>query len=130
MGRFMKMQCHLSSLEFPQWAKKWINIRKIFSNFYDCKRCGIKKMLENLEYEFEGQPHSGIDDARNIARVALRLLHDGAIMRDNERLRNDINTATNQNEDTSNAEEKDDVSIINRFSSLYASSSGFYRPLT
>lgn len=27
---------------------------------------------------FNGREHSGIDDARNIARLACRLVHDGA----------------------------------------------------
>ena len=33
---------------------------------------GLQKMLERLGLEFEGTPHSGIDDATNIARVASR----------------------------------------------------------
>ena len=35
---------------------------------------------EALGLKFEGRAHSGIDDARNIARVALTLLHRGAVV--------------------------------------------------
>lgn len=31
-------------------------------------------MLERLDFQFEGQPHSGIDDATNIARIAVQMI--------------------------------------------------------
>ena len=34
-------------------------------------------MLELTGLELEGRHHSGIDDSRNIARVALKLLEEG-----------------------------------------------------
>lgn len=43
-------------------------------------------MLENLGMSFQGQQHSGIDDARNIARISLRMLEDGCDLKVNERL--------------------------------------------
>lgn len=43
-------------------------------------------MLENMGMNFEGQQHSGIDDSRNIARIIIRMLDDGADLRINERL--------------------------------------------
>ena len=30
---------------------------------------GLQTMLSRLGMEFEGQPHSGLDDAKNIARI-------------------------------------------------------------
>ena len=36
--------------------------------------------------EFQGQQHSGIDDARNIARVVMRMLGDGADLYANEKI--------------------------------------------
>ena len=36
--------------------------------------------------EFEGTPHSGVDDARNIARIVVRLLSDRAFVRINEKI--------------------------------------------
>ncbi|KAK0153521.1 3'-5' exoribonuclease 1 [Merluccius polli] len=35
---------------------------------------------------YEGRPHSGLDDSRNIARIALRMLKDGCQLRVNERM--------------------------------------------
>ena len=102
MGRFMATQCKLSDLNHPEWAASWINLRKLYSNFYDCKRCGLQAMLHNLEYEFEGQPHSGIDDARNIARVAIRLLKDGAVLKKNEKLHPHQRSKTDDADDGQN----------------------------
>ena len=43
-------------------------------------------MLTRLGLKFEGRPHCGIDDARNIARITQMLLKDGANLRVNERI--------------------------------------------
>lgn len=43
-------------------------------------------MLSTLGMRFEGKPHCGRDDAYNIARIAMRLLRDGANMRLNEEI--------------------------------------------
>ncbi len=86
MARFLHLQCLMSKVPFPRWARKWINIRKSFSNFYGFRRSKLSVMLENMGLSFEGQQHSGIDDARNIARIAIRMLQDGADIKVNERL--------------------------------------------
>lgn len=92
-ANFLRLQCHLSELPYPQWARKWINVRKEFSHFYSTRRCGnrlrmhkfvyldhcsrylgINNMLQNLGLTFEGRPHSGLDDANNIACIAVALI--------------------------------------------------------
>ncbi|CAF1028119.1 unnamed protein product [Adineta steineri] len=78
--KFLQLQCQLSSIPYPQWATEWIDLRKEFAHFYSVKRCGINKMLAKLGLTFDGRPHSGIDDATNIARIGLELLKDGCIL--------------------------------------------------
>ena len=56
-------------------------------------------MLESLGTTFEGQLHSGIDDSRNIARIAIQLIVDGCDLRCNERLFQSIDSADNEVED-------------------------------
>ncbi|XP_011901416.1 PREDICTED: 3'-5' exoribonuclease 1 isoform X4 [Cercocebus atys] len=34
MSKFLNIQCQLSRLKYPPFAKKWINIRKSYGNFY------------------------------------------------------------------------------------------------
>ena len=84
MYRFMYNQCEISHVPMPRWSKQWVNIRKTYSNFYQCRRGGIEVMLQNLGMKFEGSPHSGIDDATNIARIALKLMTDGCDLSVNE----------------------------------------------
>ena len=41
-------------------------------------------MLQHLGMDFEGTPHRGIDDARNLARILKQLHLDGADLFINE----------------------------------------------
>jgi 3'-5' exoribonuclease 1 len=43
-------------------------------------------MLEKLELSFVGRPHSGLDDSKNIARIAQVMLKDGNPLYCNERI--------------------------------------------
>ncbi|XP_054620918.1 3'-5' exoribonuclease 1 [Dunckerocampus dactyliophorus] len=88
MSKFLNMQCRISQIRYPHFAKKWINIRKSYGNFYKVPRTQTKlsTMLEKLGLQYEGRPHSGLDDSRNIARIALRMLQDGCQLRVNERM--------------------------------------------
>lgn len=92
VGRFLRLSCEQSSLRVPAWASRWINLRKIFANFYKTHQAnsnrspGLQVMLSKLDLDFLGSPHSGLDDALNIARVVQQLIRDGAVLRVNERL--------------------------------------------
>jgi len=93
VGRFLRLSCQQAEIEVPLWAEKWVNIRKGFSNFYktnptgpNVRLPGLQTMLDKLDMEFEGNPHSGLDDATNIARVVSRMVMDGAILKVNEKL--------------------------------------------
>jgi hypothetical protein len=50
---------------------------------------GLQNMLNSLGLEFEGHPHSGLDDAKNIARVLVKMIKDGAQIRVNEGIAHD-----------------------------------------
>ncbi len=43
-------------------------------------------MLSIYGLNFEGHEHSGIDDAKNLARIAKRMWEDGAILEANSEL--------------------------------------------
>jgi len=46
----------------------------------------LTSMLDYLSLVLEGRLHSGMDDAKNIARVLLQMLCDGAVVLPNEGL--------------------------------------------
>ncbi|XP_007495662.1 3'-5' exoribonuclease 1 isoform X2 [Monodelphis domestica] len=88
MSKFLNIQCQISRLRYPSFAKKWINIRKSYGNFYKVPRNQTKLtiMLEKLGMSYDGRPHSGLDDSKNIARIAVRMLRDGCELRVNEKM--------------------------------------------
>jgi len=98
VGRFLRLSCLHDNISLPAWATRWVNVRKAFANFYKSKTAsqpgfkvvGLQKMLERLGLEFEGTPHSGLDDATNIARVTGRIIKDGGVVRVNERLEENL----------------------------------------
>ncbi|KAI8828500.1 ribonuclease H-like domain-containing protein [Chytridium lagenaria] len=75
----------------PYFAKRFINLRRMYENFYSRnpamspaptltrKSINLVGMLTGLDMTFQGREHSGIDDARNIARIALKMMEDGAV---------------------------------------------------
>ena len=70
-------QCVLTSVTLPSYARDWIDMRKLFSKLYRLPKFNIEKMLEHLGLKFVGQPHSGIDDAKNICRIVSQMIQDG-----------------------------------------------------
>ncbi|KAG1659349.1 3'-5' exoribonuclease 1 [Nymphon striatum] len=87
VSRFLLTQCKLCKIPVPKYAKQWINIRKSFRNLYNCEILkGITSMLDALGLAFEGRQHSGLDDSKNIARIAINILDDGYHLDVNERL--------------------------------------------
>ena len=64
----------------------WCNLKQLFADFYRVRTCKIHKMLQLQGMRFEGRLHSGIDDTRNIARIAIRMRQDGAGVYVNEAL--------------------------------------------
>ncbi|KAI9499027.1 ribonuclease H-like domain-containing protein, partial [Zychaea mexicana] len=82
---FITKQCAHSDIERPSYFKlPWVNIRKMFREFYGFKQgMNITKMLETLSMAFEGRQHSGLDDARNLCRIAQKMRIDGCVFKTN-----------------------------------------------
>ena len=70
--------------DFNQIQKECLfhNIKFPFDNHFNIKihfqekqgvRTGVKKALRRLNFEFEGTPHRGIDDAKNITRILRKI---------------------------------------------------------
>jgi len=74
-------QLKLSGLgSVPAAFSEWINVKKSFNKHYGGFSRGMSEMLEKLHLALQGRHHSGIDDARNIARIARKLLLDGCAL--------------------------------------------------
>lgn len=121
MGRFLYLQTKQSKIPYPfYYATSWSNLRKTFSNFYrmtqkkgsnEPKLPSLQCMLESLDLEFEGSPHSGLDDSKNIARILIRLIEDRAIIRVNEKI---VNVSPENEDDNRGACRLNNVVSVNR----------------
>ena len=86
IGKCLLQQCELSSIRVPSCARKWIDLRRHFRNFYKLKG-NLETMLSQLGMTFEGRQHCGLDDAKNIARMLVKMIEDECAMVVNGRLR-------------------------------------------
>jgi len=76
-----RVDCARHGLEFPTAFEQHLNLKRAFADWKGIKPCGMKAALGILGIPLEGQHHRGIDDARNIAKIAHILLPqiDGSI---------------------------------------------------
>lgn len=90
LGTMLPGQCAASSIaitSLPRAYRRWCNVKKVFgAAFGRDKGFGMPTMLEALGLELVGTHHRGIDDCRNIARIALALAGRGATFEVNGRL--------------------------------------------
>jgi 3'-5' exoribonuclease 1 len=78
MQRFLIPECKRKGINLPAYCQQWINLRLAFKACYKSHRQkNINRMLAHFGLVFEGREHSGIDDTRNIARIAMAMLQDG-----------------------------------------------------
>ena len=85
--QFLDGECERKGIRKPDYFDKWVNLKDLYADFYKVKRCKIARMLELQGMQPEGRLHSGIDDTRNIARIAMQMGRDGCrIMYLNEAL--------------------------------------------
>lgn len=64
--------CTLHKVPF-NWKYQHTNLKTRFATRYKCKPCGVGSALKMIRIPFEGTPHRGIDDARNIVTLFLNM---------------------------------------------------------
>ena len=69
-----RIDCNRHGLAFPESFEQHINLKKAFAEWKGIKPCGMKAALGILDLPLEGQHHRGIDDVRNIAKIARVML--------------------------------------------------------
>jgi ERI1 exoribonuclease 3 len=71
-------QASMLGIKLPSIWKSWINVKVCFNEYLNKSardtQSGMAAMLSALKLRLIGHHHSGIDDARNIARIAIELL--------------------------------------------------------
>jgi inhibitor of KinA sporulation pathway (predicted exonuclease) len=72
----LRTEAAFKEIEYPDYLNKWINVKKAFEELKGFSKIGMAGMLKALGITLEGRHHSGIDDARNIAKIVLTLLEN------------------------------------------------------
>ncbi len=81
LNAMLPQQCEaagISIAELPVCYRQWINIKVVFENTLHRRAGGMVSMLRQLNLKLEGRHHRGIDDCRNITRIARDLHCRGA----------------------------------------------------
>lgn len=82
LPRQLKLSRTVLSYNSYQILSTWLNIKKPFKKWCQWKEksCSFINMMIHLDLEIEGHHHSGIDDSKNIAKIARELSKLGADM--------------------------------------------------
>jgi 3'-5' exoribonuclease 1 len=68
----LKTDCARHGLPFPPQFSNHINLKQEFARLEGVHPCGVKRALALSQMPVEGRPHRALDDARNIAKLALK----------------------------------------------------------
>lgn len=76
----LRAEAAYKKLSLQPYLKKFINIKDIWCHtLFKSKATGMAGMLESLELALDGTHHSGIDDSKNIAKIAFELVNRGGV---------------------------------------------------
>ncbi|XP_061684915.1 ERI1 exoribonuclease 2 [Syngnathoides biaculeatus] len=81
LGVCLHYECKRKQILKPNALNSWIDLRSTYRTFYSRKPKGLNGALQDLGIQFCGREHSGLDDARNTARLAAKMMSDGCVMK-------------------------------------------------
>ncbi|XP_040892372.1 ERI1 exoribonuclease 2 [Toxotes jaculatrix] len=81
LGVCLQYECKRKQLHKPDVLNSWIDLRSTYRLFYNRRPKGLNGALQDLGIQFSGREHSGLDDARNTAKLAARMMRDGCVMK-------------------------------------------------
>ncbi|XP_057272938.1 ERI1 exoribonuclease 2 [Pezoporus wallicus] len=99
LGVCLHYECKRKQLRKPDILNSWIDLKATYRVFYNRKPKGLNGALQDLGIAFTGREHSGLDDSRNTACLAWRLICDGCVLKvtkslDKARLKNNFISRT------------------------------------
>ncbi|XP_068100909.1 ERI1 exoribonuclease 2 isoform X2 [Hyperolius riggenbachi] len=117
LGVCLLYECKRKQLRKPDILNSWIDLRLTYKLFYNRKPKGLNGALQDVGIEFSGREHSGLDDSRNTARLAWRMICDGCVMKITKSLdklceKDDVASGSEEDEDDVEAALKKEVDQI------------------
>uniref|UniRef100_A0A8C3VZT7 ERI1 exoribonuclease 2 n=1 Tax=Catagonus wagneri TaxID=51154 RepID=A0A8C3VZT7_9CETA len=96
LGVCLEYECKRKQLLKPVFLNSWIDLRVTYKIFYKRKPKGLSGALQEVGIEFLGREHFGLDDSRNTAFLAWKMIRDGCVMKVTRSL-NKVPTKRNPN---------------------------------
>ena len=81
LGTQLLYECKRKSIFRASHFNAWIDLRLSYRKYYKSKPQGLNGALEERGMLFVGREHSGIDDAKNTARLVYKMICDGHCFR-------------------------------------------------
>lgn len=81
LGRMLYGECKRKGLRHPPELAAWVDLKLVYKDFYGRKPSGLNGALKDAGIVFDGREHSGIDDAVNTAKLAVKMSKDGCDIR-------------------------------------------------
>lgn len=76
--RILSRNCLLHKLD-DAWTKTHINLKEQYPRIKGLRRTlGLRRVVEDEGFEFEGLHHRGIDDAINLSKIFVKYMHQWA----------------------------------------------------
>lgn len=75
----MHGECGWRKIEQPRYMQKWIDLKAVIAK-HQKKRQGLHNSVVAAGLEWEGRQHCALDDARNTARLATKLMRGGLVL--------------------------------------------------
>ncbi|XP_031636302.1 ERI1 exoribonuclease 2-like [Contarinia nasturtii] len=78
LGIYLPTECGRKNVKYPSYFNKWIDLREYYSLWTGIDRViSFQFALKMIGLQFFGRPHSGEDDARNLARLVCKMSRAG-----------------------------------------------------
>jgi len=78
----LENECKRKQVKKPASLNSWVDIRAVYRSFYGRRPQGLNGAIREVGLSFEGREHSGIDDARNTARLVWKMVKDGCLLQE------------------------------------------------
>ncbi|CAF1265570.1 unnamed protein product [Adineta ricciae] len=78
----LPLQLQQSGFDRPKFINNFINIKDLYMEYNPSNRInGMKDLLKRLHLTLDGKHHSGIDDTKNIAKIAQWFIENNQILK-------------------------------------------------
>lgn len=76
----LERECRRKQVRKPSSLNSWVDIRAVYRDFYRRRPQGLANAMREVGLAFQGREHSGIEDARNTARLVWKMVQDGCLL--------------------------------------------------